>query len=190
MSGRILTKQRSLLKETLYVSFLFFSVFLLFSLLGMPGRVEQILRNFFFQYFSYASLIFPTALLWLFRPYRTSRSFEPSRAPQGDSESLQMATLAIEPLRGSMALSGPQIDSEGLVSPDLLFDAAVAFAEQVGAVGIKSLRKRFGIGHSRAKKIFDEMENRGLLTNKTDEVGRRILAALPLQSAPYTARSG
>lgn len=174
MSGRILTNQRSLLKETLYVSILFFSVFLLFSLLGMPGRVEIALHHFFFEYFSWASLIFPMALLWLFRPYRTRKPKEPLREPQ----------------RGPVSIIGASIGAIQPEPPDLLFDAAVAFSEQAGAIGIKSLRKRFGIGHSRAKKIFDEMENRGLLTNKTDEVGRRILAALPLQSAPYTARSG
>lgn len=159
MSERILPTHRSLLKETLYVSILFFSIFLLLSLLGMPGRAETYLNHFFFEYFSWASLIFPVALLWLFRPYRTSRKQTPLREPQ-------------------IAPAGA-VDTQGQPeSPDLLFGASLAFAEQVGAVGVKSLRKRFNMGHGRAKKIIDELDRRGLLSDQTDEVGRRLLSPL------------
>jgi len=152
MSDVILHTNRSILKETLYIAVMIFAVILFLGLIGMSGRAEIGLRSFFFGWFSYAAFIFPPIIIFLFRPLSSLKEAQP---------------CMFKPVEGAIEHSDAPVD--------VFYDAAVGLAEQLGGIGIKSIRKRFSVGHSRAKKIMGEMDRQGLLSEQIDAVGRRLL---------------
>ena len=154
MSDAILHTRRSILKEIFQLSILCFAVLLLLALFGLSGSVEQKLHVYFFSRFSWGSFLFPAALLWVFRPSGSRQ------VAQEEVVADNQRQKPIEPLEGA----------------DELFEASLSLAEELGAISTKSLRKRFSIGHGRAKAIVEEMDRQGMLSEQTDGVGRRLFA--------------
>jgi len=93
-------------------------------------------------------------------------------ALRSEGEPAYVETLAIQLEAEPNMPGGPANGGSQPVSPDDLFDRAVALVHRDGKASTSYLQRRLGIGYNRAADLIERMESEGLVS-AADNVGRR-----------------
>ena len=96
---------------------------------------------------------------------------------------IMLPILALIVLRPRIDFKRPSGAAPETNIQDPLFDEVVAYGNSLGALGVKSIRKKFGMGFARAKNIIQQMIDAGILSEtETDKLGRKLFVSPTLSS--------